>query len=452
MNHSDKLLEGSIIRQLLVLATPLLIGNIFQQFYNTVDAVIIGRYIGQEAFAAIGIAGTVMNLFIFLLGGCCTGVSIILARLYGGGKYALFRQECFMANVVGISFALFLSIIAIVFLPNLLGLIQTPTELYKPIKSYLTVIFYGLIITFLYNLYAATLRAVGDTFMALLFLVFAIILNTILDLLFVAVLSFGIAGAAWATVIAQCTAAIGCGIYMRRRMPELVYRKEDKKFHKKLLKETIQFASISAMQQSSLYVGKLLVQGTVNDLGISSISAYTAAGRIEGFINSFGESGADAISIFVAQNIGADNEERAKEGFFAGLKLMLVLLVVFSLGMFTLAKELMFLVLGNVPDAIFIGEGYLKGISFLYFFCFVGAAFVGWYRGSGRVNIPFIGTTIHIVLRVVLSIAFSATMGLKGIAFATGIGWMCTVCFQIIYYLIRGKQSAKKVAKCKVKR
>lgn len=433
------MLEGDISRQLLALAAPLLVGNIFQQFYNTIDAAILGRAVGQEAFAAVGIAGTVMNLFIFLLGGCCTGVAIILARLFGSGDGEQFRQESFIAFSFGGIFAVLLGVLSVMLLPVLLRLIQTPQELAAPIRAYLNVIFGGLAVTFLYNLYAATLRAVGDTRMALVFLVFAVLLNTALDVFFISGLKLGIAGAAWATVLSQCAAAAGCRVYMGKKLPELVFRKEDRKISRRLLGETLRFAAVSALQQSSLYIGKLLVQGTVNRLGMASISAYTAAGRIEGFVNSFGDSGADAISIFAAQNIGAGNTERAKRGFLKGMRMMLLLLAFFSIGMFLSAKQLVLLVLGDAPEAAGIGAGYLKWIAFLYFFCFIGASFVGWYRGSGRVNIPFLGTTLHISLRVILSIPLSGAMGLEGVALATGIGWMCVVGFQLVYYFIKGK-------------
>ena len=328
-------------------------------------------------------------------------------------------------------------------MPSLLALIQTPPELLAPIHEYLSVIFGGLIITFLYNLYAATLRAMGDTKTALTFLAFAVLLNTALDVFFISVLGLGIAGAAWATVISQCMAAAGCGVYMRKKLPELVFQKEDRKVNKKMLGETLRFAAVSALQQSSLYIGKLLVQGTVNNLGMASISAYTAAGRIEGFVNSFSDSGADAISIFAAQNIGAGNTERAKRGFFKGMRMMLLLLVFFSGGMFLFAKGLMLLVLGDAPEAAGIGAGYLRWIALPYFFCFTGASFVGWYRGSGRVNIPFLGTTLHISIRAALSIPLSKMMGLEGVALATGIGWMCVVSFQLAYYFIKGKTPPK---------
>lgn len=431
--------EGKIARQLIALAVPLLIGNIFQQFYNTVDAMVIGRYIGEAAFAAVGIAGTVMNLFIFLLGGCCTGISIILARLYGGGEEAAFRKESFMAFCFGTLFAIALGLGSILLLPGLLAMIQTPAELFPYVTEYLNIIFAGLVITYLYNFHAATLRAVGDTKVALLFLIVAVLLNILLDIFLISVLRLGIGGAAWATVGSQCIAAVGCGIYMRRKLPHLVFRKADRGIHRGLLRQTVRFALISALQQSSLYIGKLLVQGTVNHLGLSAISAYTATGRIEGFANSFGDSGADAISIFVAQNIGGGKPERAKEGFLKGMKFLLLLVLLLSILMFFGAKLLMALLVGEAPETILEGCGYLRVIAVFYVLCFVGSAFVGWYRGSGRVNIPFLGTTLHISIRVVLSMLLCPQFGLMGVAFATGAGWVCVVAFQVIFYFCKGK-------------
>ncbi len=439
LKQANGILEGNIRKQLLILAVPLLIGNIFQQLYNTIDAMVIGKYVGEAAFAAIGIAGTVMNLCIFLLGGCCTGISIILARLFGSDDPAAFRQESYMAFRYGAVFAFLLGGGMILLLPSVLRLIRTPIELYSPITQYLNIIFGGLVVTYFYNLYAASLRAVGDTGVALLFLIVAVLLNTALDILFISVLQLGIRGAAFATVISQCIAAVGCGIYMKKRMPELVYGKEDKKIHKVLLKQTVKYAFISALQQSSLYLGKIAVQGVVNDLGLSSIAAYTAAGRIEGFVNSFGESGADAVSIFAAQNIGAGDVDRAKEGLWKGMKMMILLVLILAAGMYFFAIPLMHLLLGGTVEFIEIGSQYLQGIAFFYFFCFIGSTFVGWYRGSGQVNIPLIGTTLQILIRIVLSMVLCTFIGLKGVAFATGIGWICVVSFQILFYRIKGK-------------
>lgn len=316
------LTEGNIKNQLIKLAVPLLIGNIFQQFYNLVDTVIVGKYIGENAFAGLGVAGTVMNLFIFLIGGCCTGVSVILSMFYGKQDMKEYRKESFLAVTFGLLFTFFLSFISIISLPSILKLINTPAEIEIYVSQYLTIIFIGLFVTFLYNLFASQLRSMGNTRFALIFLVISIICNVILDFIFIKYLHFGISGAAWATVISQGISAFLCFLYIKKYFSECIFTKLDMIFDGILLKKTLYFASISALHQSSLYIGKILVQGAVNTLGPFGIAAYTATNRIEGIANTFAISGTEAISVFIAQNIGAGNKKRAYEGFKTSLVLM----------------------------------------------------------------------------------------------------------------------------------
>ncbi len=214
------LTRGSIPPQLVSLALPLIFGNIplifgniLQQLYNTIDAMVIGRFAGETAFAAIGVAGTVMNLFLFLLSGCCTGISVLFAQQYGSRDLAGFRQEGFLASVFGGLFTLVLSLAALLLLRPLLTLMQTPEDVARLAADYLVVIFGGLLATFFYNLCAAALRSVGDTRSALLALLAAMAANLALDLLFVARLGMGIAGAAWATVLAQLLSVALCLLY-----------------------------------------------------------------------------------------------------------------------------------------------------------------------------------------------------------------------------------------------
>ena len=432
MENQIKLTDGSIRPQLISLALPLLIGNIIQQFYNTVDTIIVGRYVGETAFAALGVAGTVMNLFIFILGGCCTGVAIIAASLFGSGNFKSLRQEIFLSAVLGIIFSLILSVTAIIFMPTLLNIIQTPVEIIPLIKQYLNIIFIGLIATFLYNFFSAILRAIGNTKMALLFLLFSMLCNIILDMLFVAWLGLGIAGAAWATVLSQFICAMLCQLYIRTKLPFLKLSKEDMRYDQQLIHKTAQYAVVSALHQSSLYIGKLLVQGAVNSIGFAAISAYTATTRIEGIAQAFGDSGAEAISVFVAQNTGAEKKERSVDGFKKGLIMLTFLGLVLSAIMFLSARPLMSLFVSKLNDtAIKNGVTYINIICCFYFLCFIGSAFVGYFRGSGRVKIPFIGTTIHISVRVILSYLLVSKLSLGAVALATGIGWIVVVVFQI---------------------
>ena len=404
MDRTVVLTQGSIPRQLIWLALPLICGNILQQLYNTVDAFIIGRFLGGAAFGAVGVAGTVMNLFIFILSGCCTGIAVLFAQFYGSRDLASFRREGFLSLVFGLLLTAVLGLGGLVLLGPLLGLIQTPGELRPLVTEYLNVIFLGLPVTFLYNLGSAALRAAGNTLAALFPLMAAAALNVGLDILFVGGFSMGIAGAAVATVLAQGFAALLALGYLRWRMPQLLFGREDLHLDWDMLRRTASFGLVSALQQSAVYIGKLLVQGAVNSMGNEAINAYTAATRIEGFANSFGDSGAEAVSVFVAQNTGAGEKKRVKRGFFTGMALMIALGLTMSLIMFVGARASLTLMLGESGlDALEGGMAYLRLIALVYVMCFIGSAYVGLYRGIGWVSVPVIGSSLQITIRVILA-------------------------------------------------
>lgn len=439
------LTEGNIKMQLIKLAVPLLIGNIFQQFYNLVDTIIVGKYIGENAFAALGVAGTIMNLFIFLLGGCCTGISVILSTFYGKQDMKEYRKESFLALTFGLGFTVFLSFLSIVLLPSILRLINTPLELEEYVSQYLIIIFLGLFITFLYNLFASQLRSMGNTRFALIFLIIAIICNIFFDFVFIKYFHFGIRGAAWATVISQGISAVLCFAYIKTNFAECIVTKKDMIFDKILLKKTLYFASISALHQSSLYIGKILVQGAVNTLGTFGIAAYTATNRVEGIANTFAVSGTEVISVFLAQNIGAGNKKRALEGFKTSFILMHTLGIIMSLFLYFGAESLMRFLLENAnTETVRNGVDYLQTIAYFYILCFTGSTFVGYFRGSGIMNLPFIGTTLQIIIRVVLSYAFISSLQLGGVAAATGLGWIAISCFHAFFFFRTKKRIFKK--------
>ena len=438
MDRTAVLTRGSIPQQLIWLTLPLICGNILQQLYNTVDAFIIGRFLGSDAFGAVGVAGTVMNLFIFILSGCCTGVAVLFAQFYGSRDLDSFRREGFQALIFGLSVTVVLGLGGLLLLGPLLALIQTPGDIEPLVTEYLTVIFLGLPVTFLYNLGSAALRAAGRTQAALLPLLGATLLNVGLDLLFVGGLSMGIAGAAAATVLSQGFAALLALGYLKWRLPQLLFGRADVGVDWSMLRRTASFGLVSALQQSAVYIGKLLVQGAVNSMGSEAISAYTAATRIEGFANSFGDSGAEAISVFVAQNTGAGEKERVKRGFFTGMALMIALGLTMSLIMFVGARASLTLMLGESGlDALEGGMAYLRLIALVYVMCFIGSAYVGLYRGIGWVSVPVIGSSLQITIRVILAYALADSWGVAGVALATGIGWSAIITYQTALYRVK---------------
>ncbi len=435
MEHTKDLLHGNIKKELVALMLPLIMGNILQQFYNTIDSMIVGRYVGSTAFAAVGVAGSVMNLFIFMLSGGCNGISIIFAELYGQRKWELLRRESFLSLLLGGSVSIAFCLLGLLFLPIILKVIQTPADVFPYAWNYLFIILLGLPVTFFYNWCAASLQAAGDTQTPLFTLLIAMSLNVILDLLFVVQLHFGIAGTALATVLAQLLASVLCICVMKKRHTEFFFGHSDLILDKGLIKKTAKFGSVSALHQSSLYIGKLLVQGAVNLGGTDMISAYTSTMRIEGFANSFSDSGSVAISVFVAQNHGAGDKKRAKSGFKQGWSIMLILAVILSFSMIAVTKQAVILLMGNPSSAVLKNaDAYMFVISIFYVLCFTGSSFVGLFRGMGRVEVPVIGTIIQISIRVILSYAWIGNLGLKAVAFATGIGWAAVVFYQIVTY------------------
>ena len=387
MARSYDLTGGSIPQHLLRLAAPLIMGNVLQQLYNTVDAFILGRFAGEAEFAAVGVAGSVMNLFLFMITGACTGISVIFAQLYGAGERERFCREHWLSLSCGLLATTICSGLGFVLLPPLL-------------------------------------RAIGRANAALMALAAAVTVNVALDYCFVARFHMGIAGAAWATAASQAISAVLCIAYLRRKAPELIFACADRRMDKELLRQTAHFSFVTALHQSSLYIGKLLVQGAVNTGGTDMISAYTATTRIEGFANSFGDSGSAATSVLVAQNRGAGKEERVRASFRGSLLLMLAMGLAMSLIMYVSASASVGFMLGTRSGAAFENaRDYLKLVALFYTLCFTGNTFAGYFNGIGKVSVPFLGATSHIALRVVLSWLLVGRMGLPAVALATGLGW-----------------------------
>ena len=437
------LLEGNIRRQLVALALPLLVGNVLQQLYNTVDSLIIRTYLGTEAFSSVGIAGTVMNLFIFVLSGFCTGISVIFAQMYGRGDRRGFRREVFVATSLGAGITVLLSGVFMLLMRPVLHLINSPAELIPQVEAYLTVIIGGMLCTFFYNICSGMLNAIGDTRAATFFLFVSVCANTALDVLFVGAFALGVAGAAWATVLSQLLSALCCLGYILRRDRELICTRRDLGFEHSLVKRTLTYGFSSALHMSSLYIGKIVVQGAVNTLGTQGIAAYTATMRIEGFANSFATSHGQAASVFLSQNHGAGNRARVNAGFRRAMELALGMGAALSVLMFLIARPGVTLFVGrNEAQALQYGVEYLCQIALFYTLCFTGNTFVGFFRGVGQIYVPVTATILHISVRAICSYLWVGSLGLRGVALATGVGWMVMTCYQISTVLLlrrRGK-------------
>ncbi len=440
--HTQDLTQGNISRHLVRLALPLVFGNILQEFYNTIDAFVVGRFAGQAEFAAIGVAGTVMNLFLFALVGCCAGFSVLFARAYGKEDMPDLRRQEASALVVGLAGTALLMLIGLCGMHPLLSILQTPEEIRGYTAAYLRWIFLSLPAAFFYNFFASLLRASGDTKAALMVLAAAVGANLVLDFLLVAGLSGGIEGAAVATALTQLFSAVVCFVYLHHTHPELSLSREDCALRRSRLCLSLKFGLISSMHNCSLYLGKMLVQGAVNTAGTDVISAYTAGTRIEGFANSFGNSGSTATSILTAQNHGAGREDRVQATFRCSLCWLAGLGIFSSIVMYFFAPNAIRLLLGSEGNAFAPSVQYLRFVALFYILCFTGNTFTGYYNGTGRVLIPFLGALGHISIRVVLSWLLFPYLGLNAVALATGIGWICANVFWGVIRIQRNADSS----------
>lgn len=441
-NRCD-LTQGNITLHMIRLAVPLILGNILQQFYNTADAFVIGRFSGELEFAAIGVAGSVMNLFLFAAAGACSGISVLFARFYGAGDFASFRRGHFLSLFFGLVITICGSIAGVLMMPLLLQTIRTPPELLGFVSGYLSIVLLSLPAAYIYNFYSALLRAVGKTSAALLILSFAVLLNLALDLLFIAKLGLGIWGAAYATSAAQAASAVFCVLYLRMTQPRLLFHRVDCRMDRELLRRAFRLSSVTALSQSSLYIGKLLVQAIINTAGTPVISAFTAAVRIEGFANSFGDSGAVVTSVMVSQNLGAKKKERVRCCFRSSLTLLLVLGLVTSVIMLFTARLTAGLMLGKTSGPAYSHTlQYIQLLSLFYTFCFTGNTFAGYFEGCGKVFIPLIGAAGHMSLRILLSWLLLFPYQLNAVAVSTGVGWMLVNLFWGILYWRGEKRGA----------
>ena len=435
-SHNVHLTSGPITPQLIQLSLPLLAANVLQKLYNSIDSLVVAYYLGNNAFAALGVAESVMNLFIFAITGACMGSSVLIARFYGEKNFARLRQQLYVIAVLIGGCTLVAVLLGLLFLPQLLSLIQTPPELYNDASTYLRCVLVGMIFTFTYNLLASTLRAVGNTRTALYFLLISLVYNLVCDWFLVAVVKMGIFGTALATATAQLLSTVLCLLYIRKKQSFLRVGRADMKLSRAMIRETSSYSMIAALQQSSLYLGKLMVQSAVNGLGTAAISGFTAATRVENFIQAFGISGCESIAIFVSQNKGAKEEKRALEGFLKGGALVIGMGLLFSIALVLGGNFFVIPFLGpEEPLARSLGGGYLKLLGWFYFLSFTGHAYVGHFRGVGRMNITFWATTTQIAVRVIGTYLLVNSMGLNSVALATGIGWVVIVIFHTCCFL-----------------
>ncbi len=411
-------------KKMTALMLPLIANNILQQLYNTIDSVVISNFTNEESFAAVGIASSVMNLFLFFLVGACTGISVLFSQNYGKGDLKRLRNVFYQSFVSGLVLSALLALGGIAGLGLICTMIRVPSSLTALVKTYLVVVLLGLPASYLYNLCSAILRSAGHTAIVLVVLLICVIINTGLDIFMVYGLKAGIFGAVLATTMSQVMSAVLCLIAIKVRYPQLMFRRDDCHLDKETIGTIVKFGDVTAVHQSSLYIGKLMVQGIVNTAGQAAIAGYTAATRIEGFANSFGDSGCAATAVFTGQAAGAGDRKQEEAYYRSSLKILSIMGIASSILLFVTAPYASALFAGAGAEALASSVSYLRLIALFYLFCYTGNTFAGYFDGIGKVQIPFIGAASHITMRIILSALLIKTMGLPAAALASGAGWV----------------------------
>lgn len=428
--------QGSITRQLISYSVPLILGNLLQLTYNAVDSIIAGRFIGKEALAAEGMASPVMNLVILGISGICMGAGVLMSEFFGAKQLEKLKREMSTAVLFGLYFSLAVTGMGIIFTPALLRLLHVPEELMKMTAVYLRIIFIGAPFTYFYNALSSALKSVGDSKTPLKFLMFSSVLNGVLDLIFIGGLGFGIVCSAVTTVAAEAVSAGLSVWYVYQKIPLLRLERGEFVMDRGLLKTTLQYGSVTALQQSCQPVGKVLIQGAVNTLGVDVIAAYNAVTRIDDFACLPEQSISHGITTFVAQNRGAQKPERMKKGFGRGLLLEFGYWIgICAVVLLIRNTVLKLFVTGESAEAIaVIGGQYLAIMAFFYIFPAFTNGFQGFYRGMGMMKMTLLGTFIQTSLRVIFTWLLTPSMGISGVAFACAAGWSVMLLVEIPYY------------------
>ena len=438
------LTQGPITKTLVFFALPMIGGNMLQQLYNIADTLIVGRFIGSGALAAVGSSYTLMTFLTSILLGLCMGSGAVFSIRYGEGDMEKLHESLGASFVLILAVAAVLNLAVFLLIDPIMYLLQVPEEIYAMMREYLWVIFWGILATFLYNYFACLLRAVGNSVAPLIFLAVSSVMNIVLDLWFVLGFHWGVAGAAFATVLSQYVSGIGLAVYTYWKTPEFRIQPRYLKPKPAMLKEIGQFSFLTSVQQSVMNLGILMVQGLVNSFGTVIMAAFAAAVKIDSFAYMPAQEFGNAFSTFVAQNYGAEKSGRIREGIKKAVLMSVGFCLVISLLVFIFARPLMTIFVDpSETEILAAGVEYLRIEG--AFYCGIGCLFLlyGLYRAIKRPGMSVVLTIFSLGTRVVLAYGLSAIdfIGVTGIWWSVPIGWALADLVGFLYY----KKNKKKL-------
>lgn len=456
------MLTDSPGKSLFYFALPMILGNLFQQFYSTVDSIIVGQFVGEDALAAVGASYSLTTVFIMIAIGGGIGASVITSQYLGAELYSRMKTSVYTALISFLTVSITLGVFGLLFSSKILSALNTPENILADAILYLDIYFVGLPFLFMYNILSSIFNALGNSRTPLYLLIFSSLLNIVMDLLLVGGFGFGISGAAVATVFAQGLSAVISFCILLRSLKSYGEEEKGKEraeketsdlqksllFDAGMLGNMIKVAIPSMLQQSIVSVGMLLVQSVVNGFGSSVLAGYTAGTRIESVCIVPMIASGNAVSTFTAQNLGAGNADRVKKGYLAAVRMVAGFAVVICLALTLFHEGIIrsFLESGSDAAAFETGNAYLSFIAFFFVFIGLKAITDGVLRGSGDVVVFTLANLVNLGIRVTIAFTMASHWGVQAVWIAVPMGWSVNYLISFVRYLT-GKWSKKKLIK-----
>lgn len=437
-------------KALFFFALPMILGNLFQQFYTAVDSIIVGQFVGEDALAAVGASYSLTTVFIMIAIGGGIGASVITSQYLGAGYYRRMKISVYTALISFLGLSIVLGIAGLFFNRAILTGLNTPENILSDAVLYLEIYFLGLPFLFMYNILSSVFNALGNSKTPLYLLIFSSLLNIVMDMIMVWGFHLGVAGVAAATVLAQGLSAVISFLLlleMLKTFPDNMQEEERRRLYDvSMLGNMIKVAIPSMLQQSIVSIGMLLVQSVVNGFGSSVLAGYTAGMRMESICIVPMIAAGNAVSTFTAQNLGADKPERVKKGYLAGMKIVAAFAAVICLLLTFFHEDIVnaFLEKGSDQAAFNTGNAYLSFIAFFFVFIGLKAITDGVLRGAGDVAVFTMANLVNLSIRVAFSFGFAGIIGVQAVWMAVPVGWTANFVISLIRYL-SGKWSSKKL-------
>ena len=436
---------GNPTKIILDFTFPIFIGNVFQQFYNMADTVIVGKFVGTKALAAVGSTGTIMFLILGFVLGMTAGFTVLTAQKFGAGDMKAMRQTVGGAAVLSILVTIVLTAGSMLFMKPLLHFMHTPADIFDDAYSYIMIICAGIAAQMLYNLLASVLRALGNSKVPLYFLILSALLNIVLDLVLIIVFHLGAPGAAYATVISQGVSGVLCLVYIVKKIPVLHLEREDWKPKAHLLKIQLGIGIPMALQYSITAIGTMMVQTSLNLLGSGLVAAFTAASKIEQVVTQAYVALGTTMATYCAQNIGAGKVQRIRSGFRSATIMSFVYAVISGILIMTVGKYMTYLfVSGDVAEIMASVDIYLKCAGIF----FIPLAVVNLYRngiqGMGYGILPMMAGVAELVGRGIVAVIAAGKRSYVGVCLASPIAWIFAAALLIVMYFYIMKHDMKK--------